>query len=466
MAAQSIGEPSTQMTLNTFHLAGHGAGNVTLGIPRLRELIMVASPNIKTPSMTLPFRPAVSRERIDELAKKLCPVPLADVVCDLTVTETLLPRTSPSSIRLRGYKLSLKVISQEELLQEHGTDYDEVEHYLVTRFSQALCYKIDRQLKGRVRDKSEIMVVGETQEHSAKKSRPELDDDTATAKAKRKRSDNVGYDDEDEEVESEVNKESYAIHQDEDAQPPVPMDEDDESTTAKTTQSSRDGQVLLLEGLQKRFKFLQAMAFADGEFTLEFHVAATDKKILLVSLAEELISSCSLSPLANVTKAFVVEENVHGSRVSSIQTAGVNFKGLWEKQLQYGDVDFNQLKANDVHAILRTYGVEAARSALIHEIKSVFGVYGIAVDSRHLSLISDYMTFEGALRGLNRLTMSPNISPFLQMSFETTMTFLRDAASGCDYDSLASPSSRLVIGQPVSVGTGSFEIKVPLQVRG
>ena len=40
LAAQSVGEPSTQMTLNTFHLAGHGGANVTLGIPRLRELLM------------------------------------------------------------------------------------------------------------------------------------------------------------------------------------------------------------------------------------------------------------------------------------------------------------------------------------------------------------------------------------------------------------------------------------------
>lgn len=34
LAAQSIGEPSTQMTLNTFHFAGRGEMNVTLGIPR------------------------------------------------------------------------------------------------------------------------------------------------------------------------------------------------------------------------------------------------------------------------------------------------------------------------------------------------------------------------------------------------------------------------------------------------
>ena len=42
LAAQSIGEPATQMTLNTFHYAGVSAkSNVTRGIPRLRELLHV-----------------------------------------------------------------------------------------------------------------------------------------------------------------------------------------------------------------------------------------------------------------------------------------------------------------------------------------------------------------------------------------------------------------------------------------
>jgi DNA-directed RNA polymerase II subunit RPB1 len=51
IAAQSIGEPATQMTLNTFHLAGVGK-NVTLGVPRLKEIINVAK-NIKTPRLTV-----------------------------------------------------------------------------------------------------------------------------------------------------------------------------------------------------------------------------------------------------------------------------------------------------------------------------------------------------------------------------------------------------------------------------
>ena len=52
IAAQSIGEPTTQMTLNTFHLAGVSDKNVTLGVPRLQELLDY-SKNIKTPNMVI-----------------------------------------------------------------------------------------------------------------------------------------------------------------------------------------------------------------------------------------------------------------------------------------------------------------------------------------------------------------------------------------------------------------------------
>jgi DNA-directed RNA polymerase II subunit RPB1 len=53
IAAQSIGEPATQMTLNTFHFAGVSSkSNVTRGVPRLKELLHI-SKNIKSPSTTI-----------------------------------------------------------------------------------------------------------------------------------------------------------------------------------------------------------------------------------------------------------------------------------------------------------------------------------------------------------------------------------------------------------------------------
>ena len=61
IAAQSIGEPSTQMTLNTFHFAGRGEANVTLGIPRLREILLSGSQRIKTPVMNIPLKNGCTR---------------------------------------------------------------------------------------------------------------------------------------------------------------------------------------------------------------------------------------------------------------------------------------------------------------------------------------------------------------------------------------------------------------------
>ena len=48
--AQSIGEPGTQMTLKTFHFAGVASMNITLGVPRIKEIIN-HSKNISTPIM-------------------------------------------------------------------------------------------------------------------------------------------------------------------------------------------------------------------------------------------------------------------------------------------------------------------------------------------------------------------------------------------------------------------------------
>lgn len=63
VAAQSIGEPATQMTLNTFHYAGVAAkSNVTRGIPRLTELLHL-SKNIKSPSAKIFIKDEFNKDR-------------------------------------------------------------------------------------------------------------------------------------------------------------------------------------------------------------------------------------------------------------------------------------------------------------------------------------------------------------------------------------------------------------------
>lgn len=52
---------------------------------------------------------------------------------------------------------------------------------------------------------------------------------------------------------------------------------------------------------------------------------------------------------------------------------------------------------------------------------------GIEVDPRHLSLVADYMCFEGVYKPLNRHAIRSNSSPLQQMTFETSYKFIKQA---------------------------------------
>ncbi len=87
IAAQSIGEPTTQMTLNTFHFAGVASkSNVTRGVPRIEEILSL-SENPKNPSVTIMLNKE-DRENIEkaqEIKYKLEYTNLRDIVNTVTI---------------------------------------------------------------------------------------------------------------------------------------------------------------------------------------------------------------------------------------------------------------------------------------------------------------------------------------------------------------------------------------------
>lgn len=97
------------MTLNTFHFAGRGEMNVTLGIPRLREILMEASKRIKTPSMEIPFLSVHHLEtKAERLRKTLTRVVVADVLEKVDVTSQL--EVTPVRLELMQYAFLMYVI--------------------------------------------------------------------------------------------------------------------------------------------------------------------------------------------------------------------------------------------------------------------------------------------------------------------------------------------------------------------
>ncbi len=89
VAAQSMGEPSTQMTMRTFHYAGVAELNVTLGLPRIMEIVD-ARKQPSTPMMTIYLEEGIGsdREKVKEIANQIGAVNFGDIV-DSTETSLM-----------------------------------------------------------------------------------------------------------------------------------------------------------------------------------------------------------------------------------------------------------------------------------------------------------------------------------------------------------------------------------------
>ena len=80
-------------------------------------------------------------------------------------------------------------------------------------------------------------------------------------------------------------------------------------------------------------------------------------------------------------------------------------EGLREVMATYG-VDANHSTSNNIMEIAQTLGIEAARTTIINEIKTTMENHGINIDSRHLKLLADTMTYRGEVLGITRFGLA------------------------------------------------------------
>jgi DNA-directed RNA polymerase subunit A" len=118
IAAQSIGEPGTQMTLRTFHYAGVAEMNVTLGLPRLIELVD-ARRVPSTPMMTVYVerKHRNDRDEVQKIALQIEVTTIPDVAAIGTVVEDLKVLVTPQLGLMQGR--GVKRADIERSLQEN-----------------------------------------------------------------------------------------------------------------------------------------------------------------------------------------------------------------------------------------------------------------------------------------------------------------------------------------------------------
>jgi len=186
------------------------------------------------------------------------------------------------------------------------------------------------------------------------------------------------------------------------------------------------------------------------EVTLKFDVS--QKRLDMVNIIKKSAEKGVIHQVKNIKKAFIIEKDGE----NQIQTDGINI----DVMVHYDSIlDLNRLYCNNIHDMARYYGIESAYKTIVREVTNVFGVYGIEVDYRHLSLIADYMTMDGTYRPFNRIGMQNNPSPLQQMTFETAMEFLKTATLSGKTDYLSSPSACIVVGKAVKAGTGMVNLR-------
>uniref|UniRef100_A0A4W5KQ13 DNA-directed RNA polymerase subunit n=1 Tax=Hucho hucho TaxID=62062 RepID=A0A4W5KQ13_9TELE len=469
LAAQSIGEPSTQMTLNTFHFAGRGEMNVTLGIPRLREILMIASSSIKTPMMSIPvLNSKKAIKRVKKLRKKLTRVFLAEVLHKVDVLETL--RVENKQQKDRVFKITFRFLSPERYQEDKMLTPHQILHYMENRFFRLLLEAIKKRStklasinavetrKATVRDNDQDVGDSSARQESGEGDGEEesriVDDlgnegdaDASDAKRRENQEEEVDYESE----EGEDAEEGEDLVEEKEEQRSKPK-------STRTQDSMRVNTVLDTSSSIEDYSYdSQQGLWCEVTLVLPVSKVHFDLTSLVVAVAQNAV----VMETKGITRCLLSEvTKKDGSKELELKTEGINMHELFNHS---EILDVNRLYSNEVHAMANTYGIEVALRVIEKEIKDVFAVYGIEVDPRHLSLVADYMCFEGVYKPLNRFAIQSNSSPLQQMTFETSYKFLKQATMLGSHDKLVSPSACLVVGKVVKGGTGIFDLKQPLQ---
>jgi DNA-directed RNA polymerase subunit A" len=138
-----------------------------------------------------------------------------------------------------------------------------------------------------------------------------------------------------------------------------------------------------------------------------------------------------------------------------VYTEGSNL----EKVLEIAHVDKKSTSTNSILEIYEVLGVEAARNSIINEANKTLEEQGLTVDIRHIMLVSDLMTSDGDVKAIGRHGISGRKSSVLaRAAFEITSTHLLRAGITGEVDKLEGVVENIIVGQPVTVGTGAVNL--------
>jgi len=433
IAAQSIGEPTTQMTLNTFHFCGISSkSNVTRGVPRIEEILSLTY-EPKNPSMTIFLKQEDENSRdkaqkimyMMEFTKLISIVLSAEICFDPCESSTNLEEDNLTMQQFYEFeemienangivktqqapksKWIIRLELNPEVMMEKNITMEDINFVIKTVYSdQVSCVYSDfnsEKLIFRIRLKSML------------KKQP-------TNKKKDKKLKKTKLQDAEVEFEQEVTFE--------------------EDLETKETTESTESFLAEDDASDQTSEIYQLRIFQDQ--LLENVIIKGVKKIKKVIL-RKVPNNLSL-----------IDGKYENRDIWVMDTIGSNLIDV----LSNNDIDMTKTISNDIMEVLRVFGIEAARQAIFNELSEVIEFDDTYINYHHLCLLCDRMTFchrpiSICRHGIN----TDDIGPIAKASFEETPEMFFRAAKHGDLDLIKGVSANVLCGQEGNYGTNCFQI--------
>jgi len=400
IAGQSIGEPTTQLTLNTFHLSGVASkSNVTRGVPRIEEILRLTK-NPKHPSLTVYLKTIdhTDKDKASNYATMMSHTRLVDVVKSIQICFD--PNEQSTSI------------TEDRQLMEQYYEFE----------------RIMNECNGTA------MTPDDTPQRSKWLIRMEMDAETLLDK-------NITMDD----IHFAVSNSHFAG-----------------DVSCVYSDYNSDKLVFRIRMSNNIFTKGKKRGVADTlDQSDEIYLLKNFQDSLLNNIVLRGINGID-NVLARKVQNMVIKED--GKYVTKdtwvLDTTGSNLL----EALALDFIDPSRTLSNDIREVFDVLGIEAARQMIFNELSEVMEFSGVYINYHHLSLLCDRMTCNQHMVPIFRSgLLSDNVGPIAKATFEVHTEVLLDAARHGEIDHMRGVSANVMCGQYGNYGTGSFQLVLDMK---
>jgi DNA-directed RNA polymerase beta' subunit len=421
VSAQSIGEPTTQLTLNTFHSAGVASkSNATRGVPRIEEILSL-SENPKNPSITVYFKEddGSTPERVQEFIPLIEHTKLAEVVDSIEVC------FDPDDLNT--------LVEQDRAVM---TQYQEFEKLIeeCVRDSEIVATSGVPQVPSGGGSAAAAAAGGGSSASSKSKWIIRIKIDPEAMLDKKLTMDDIHF----------AIKNSYGYE-----------------VSCAFSDYNDDNLVFRL----RMENIAQTKKSGGGSAGHKQNpLDQSDHIYMIKSFQDQLLHNVVLRGVKGIKKVMlrvikntlVKSDGVYTKKDTWVlDTTGTNL--IHMLGLDY--IDATRTVSNDIQEVYRVFGIEAARQAIYNELVEVFD--DSPINYHHVALLCDRMTVSSSMISIFRHGInSDDIGPIAKASFEETPEMFLKAARHAELDPMRGISANVMCGQEGYYGTSAFQVLV------